>query len=101
MIESPAKLDSWFKMYTSPYGGNEGGWATSNCCIRNEQLAQMKVLWIGAGHDTVDICVREYPDIQPDQTKSEIIIEITVPVSDAREKIDETVEAWITAIDNE
>lgn len=100
MIESPPAPDDWIKILTTPFGDGDDGWITSYYCIRNEQLAQMRVAWKGSGNDTVDIQVREHPNINPEEAKSEVVIEITVPVTDAKQKIDETAEAWITAIDN-
>ncbi len=88
-------------MYTDPLASTEHGWVTVYDCTRNGQLAQMEVFWKGSSHDTVDIHVYEFPSTEPDHEESEAVIKITVPVNEAKQKIDETAEAWITAIDNE
>lgn len=74
-------------------------------CTTNGKRAQMEVIWRGSNwkgpnQDAVKIQVYEFPCTEPKHQESEQIIDITVPVNEAKQKTDETAEAWITAIDN-
>jgi hypothetical protein len=97
MIEPPHAPDSWSKKYTD---STKNGWVTSYDCTRNGQLAHMEVFWRESSHNKVDIRVYEFPSTELEYERSEKVIELTVPVTEAKQKIDEAAEAWIKTIEN-